>query len=190
GGFAYGVIDNKVYLSGGRDANGANINLTWEFDPSGPAYTPKANRPGAQPNVPGSAVALNALFAFGGGRPFLAIGSSATKAPSASSTPTSGTTSLPSGSTESSSASNKVQSDFIRTALPITVGRAVAKDRALIPLTTSRTFVYNPSLDQWTTSANLNMARSFASGAFISGSNVLIAAGGDDGGAFLARAET
>ena len=90
GGFAYGVINNKVYLSGGRDANNANINLTWEFDPSGPAYTPKANRPGTQPNVPGSAVALNALFAFGGGNPFLAVGSSATKAPSASSKATSG----------------------------------------------------------------------------------------------------
>jgi N-acetylneuraminic acid mutarotase len=39
GGFAFGVINNKVYLSGGRDANNDNINLTWEFDPSVPAYT-------------------------------------------------------------------------------------------------------------------------------------------------------
>ena len=190
GGFAYGVINNKVYLSGGRDANNDNINLTWEFDPSVPAYTPKANRPGTQPNVPGSAVALNALFAFGGGNPFLAIGSSATKAPSASSKPTSGTNRVPSGRNKTAGASNKVASDFTRTALPIAVGRAAAKDRALIPLTTGRTFVYDPSLDQWTTSANLNMARSFASGAFISGSNVIIAAGGDDGGASLASAET
>ena len=49
--------------------------------------------------------------------------------------------------------------------------------------------MYDPSLDQWTTSANLNTARSFASGAFISGSNVIIAAGGDDGFASLASAE-
>ena len=59
--------------------------------PQVPAYTQKANRPGYQPNVPGSAVALNALFAFGGGNPFLAVGSSATKPPSASSKATSGT---------------------------------------------------------------------------------------------------
>jgi hypothetical protein len=190
GGFAYGVINNKVYLSGGRDANNANINLTWEFDPSGPAYTPKANRPGTQPNVPGSAVALNALFAFGGGNPFLAVGSSATKAPSASSKATSGTTRVPSGRNQTAGASNKVSSALTRTALPLAVGRAPAKDRALIPLTTRRTVVYDPSLDQWTTSANLNTARSFASGAFISGSNVIIAAGGDDGGASLASAET
>ena len=101
GGFAYGVINNKVYLSGGRDANNDNINLTWEFDPSVPAYTAKANRPGTQPNVPGSAVALNALFAFGGGNPFLAVGSSATKAPSALSKAISGINRAPSGETRS-----------------------------------------------------------------------------------------
>jgi hypothetical protein len=64
------VLSTTRYLSGGVDANGANIRLTWEFDPSGPTYTQKANRPGFQPNQPGSAVALNALFAFGGGNPF------------------------------------------------------------------------------------------------------------------------
>jgi Kelch motif/Galactose oxidase, central domain len=77
GGFAFGVINNKLYIAGGRDANNVNINLTWEFDPAGPTYTPKANRPGTQPNVPGSAVALNALFAFGGGNPFAALEASA-----------------------------------------------------------------------------------------------------------------
>jgi hypothetical protein len=35
--------------------------------------------PGTQPNVPGSAVALDALFAFGGGNPFVAPGSPAAK---------------------------------------------------------------------------------------------------------------
>src|SRR5262249_23205430 len=81
-------------------------------------------------------------------------------------------------------------SDFTRTALPASVRRAAAKDRTLVPLTTNRTFVYNPSLDQWTTSARLNMIRSFVSGGFISGSNLIIAAGGDDGGASLTSAET
>jgi N-acetylneuraminic acid mutarotase len=189
GGFAYGVINNKVYLSGGRDANNANINLTWEFDPSGPAYTQKANRPGTQPNVPGSAVALDALFAFGGGNPFLATGSSATRAPSASRKATSGTNRVPSGVNKIAGASNELAS-HLRTALPMALGRAAAKDRVLIPLTTSRTFVYDPSLDQWTTSANLNTARSFASGAFVSGSNVIIASGGDNLGASLASAES
>src|SRR5580765_3358073 len=123
GGFAYGVINNKVYLSGGRDANNDNINLTWEFDPSVPAYAPKANRPGTQSNVPGSAVALNALFAFGGGNPFLAVGSSA-------STAISGTNEMLSGRNNTAGVSNKVASDFTRTAFPIAVGR-VARDRAL-----------------------------------------------------------
>ena len=185
GGFAYGVINNKVYLSGGRDANDVNINLTWEFDPSVPAYTPKANRPGTQPNQPGSAVALNALFAFGGGNPFLAIGSSATKVPSASNKATSGTTTVPSGGNKTAGASNKVASDLTRTASPIGVGRAAAKDRVLIPLTTNRTFVYDPAADQWTTSANMNNNRSGPGGAFISGSNVIIAAGGFDNFSFF-----
>ena len=46
GGFAYGVINNKVYLSGGVDANGANIRLTWEFDPSGPSLHAKGQQAG------------------------------------------------------------------------------------------------------------------------------------------------
>jgi N-acetylneuraminic acid mutarotase len=180
GGFAYGVINNKVYLSGGRDANNANINLTWEFDPSVPAYTPKADMPGFQPNQPGSAVALNALFAFGGGNPFLAAGSSAAKSASALSKATSGTTRVTSAGNKTAAGSNKIASDLTRTAFPIALGRAAAKDRALIPLTTDHTYVYDPSLDQWTTSADMNNNRSGPGGAFISGSNQIIAAGGFD----------
>ena len=60
-------------------------------------------------------------------------------------------------------------------------GRAFAKDRPLIPLTTSHTFVYNPAADQWTTSADMNNARSGFGGAFISGSNEIMAAGGYNG---------
>ena len=74
GGMSYGVINNKVYIAGGRDSSGNTINLTWEFDPSVPAYTAKANMPGTQPNQAGCAVALDALFVFGGGNPFLAAG--------------------------------------------------------------------------------------------------------------------
>src|SRR6266446_386350 len=84
GGFAYGVINDKLYIAGGRDANNANINLNWEYDPVAHTYTPKANTPWFQPNVPGSAVALDALFVFGGGDPFLAAGSVTTNAASVS----------------------------------------------------------------------------------------------------------
>src|SRR5580765_6583805 len=180
GGFAYGVINNKVYLSGGVDANGANIRLTWEFDPSGPTYTPKANRPGFQPNQPGSAVALNALFAFGGGNPFSVTESSATKPISASKKTTSGTTRETSRRNNTAVGSNKVAPELTRTAFSIARGRAAGKDKPLIPLTTNHTYVYNPEADQWTTSADMNNNRSGPGGAFISGSNQIIAAGGFD----------
>jgi N-acetylneuraminic acid mutarotase len=177
GGFASGVINGKLYVAGGRDANNLNINLTWEYGPVADTWTAKANRPGAQPNIPGSAVALNALFAFGGGRPFLAPGSAATKASSRVS--------------HTASGSNKLASDLTRAAFPVALGRAAVKDKALVPLTTHRTYVYDPSLDQWTRSANMNEVRSFTSGAFISGSNEIIAAGGFDGiFSTLASAET
>jgi serine/threonine protein kinase len=40
GGFAVGVINDKLYIAGGRDAAGQDINLTWEFDPvAGPEPT-------------------------------------------------------------------------------------------------------------------------------------------------------
>jgi len=168
GGMASGVINDKLYIAGGRDAANQNINLTWEYDPVAHTYTAKADMPGTQPNVPGSAVALNALFAFGGGNPFLAPGSSAAKpAPAAS----------------------KAASGSTRATFPIALGRAAAKDKALIPQTTNHTYVYDPSMDQWTTSANMNITRSFPSGAFISGSNEIIASGGYDGSFTEATAE-
>jgi Galactose oxidase, central domain len=41
GGFGYGVINDKLYIAGGRDATNTVINLNWEFDPTVPAYTTK-----------------------------------------------------------------------------------------------------------------------------------------------------
>jgi len=38
GGFAYGVINNKLYIAGGRDAANMIINLTWIYDPATNAY--------------------------------------------------------------------------------------------------------------------------------------------------------
>ena len=182
GGFAYGVINNKVYITGGRDANDVLLNLTWEFDPAGPTYTPKANLPGTQPNQAGSAVALNALFVYGGGNPFLAAGTSAaTRAPAVPSKMTSAASKMTSGRNNATRVSNKVASDLRKTAISIAAGRAGGKDRPLIPATTNHTWVYNPAADQWTTSANMNQVRSGLGSAFISGSNDIVAAGGYNG---------
>src|SRR2546423_216617 len=45
GGFAFGVINNKLYIAGGRDAANTIINLTWEFDPVAGTYTAKTDEP-------------------------------------------------------------------------------------------------------------------------------------------------
>ena len=58
GGFAYGVINGKLYTAGGRDAANLIINDTWEYDPVANTYTQKTDEPGTfQNNVPGSAAA-------------------------------------------------------------------------------------------------------------------------------------
>jgi len=75
GGTASGVINGHLYVAGGRDAANANINLNWDYDIAANTWTQRADIPGTQPNVPGSAVALDALFAFGGGNPFTGPGS-------------------------------------------------------------------------------------------------------------------
>src|SRR6266542_2607874 len=160
GGFAFGVIGDKLYTSGGRDAANLLINDTWEFDPTVPAYTQKANMPGSQPNVRGSAVALDALFAFGGGNPFLAPESVPTRAASAAGEAAPGST---------------------KAAPARSFDPAAMKRQPLLPATTGRTDVYVPATDTWTRSSNLNIARSFPSGAFISGSNEIICAGGYSG---------
>ncbi len=180
GGFAFGVIGDKLYTAGGRDAANLLINDTWEFDPAGPAYTQKANMPGSQPNVRGSAVALDALFAFGGGNPFLADGNVPTRAASAAGQAP--------GSAKAARDSATVARDSARTAPVRTFDRATIKRNPLLPTTTGRTDVYVPATDTWTRSANLNTTRSFPSGAFISGSNEIICAGGLDGAVFSTTA--
>src|SRR4029077_7755729 len=68
GGMAYGVINNKLYVAGGRDAANTVINLTWEWDPVAGTYTAKTDEPGTfQNNVPGSGAASGSLWVFGGG---------------------------------------------------------------------------------------------------------------------------
>jgi N-acetylneuraminic acid mutarotase len=46
GGFAYGVINNKLYTAGGRDAANVNINDTWEFEPMAQTYTQRGQYAG------------------------------------------------------------------------------------------------------------------------------------------------
>jgi Kelch motif len=177
GGFAYGAINDKLYIAGGRDATNVLINLTWEFDPTVPAYTQKADMPGSQPNVRGSAVALDALFAFGGGNPFLAPESVPTRAASAAGE-------AAPGSAKAARDSAKVARDSAKTAPTRSFDPATLKSKPLVPTTTGRTDVYVPAEDAWRRSANMNITRSFPSGAFISGSNEIIASGGVDGSTF------
>ena len=165
GGFASGVINGKMYVAGGRDANNANINLTWEYDPVGNAWTQKADMPGFQPNVPGGAVALNALFAFGGGDPFI-------------------------GARSSSMAKDVFRSTKAAFPWAVPKGSLVNGKKPLLPDTTNHAYVYIPAEDAWRPFSNMNSPRSFPAGAAIG--DQLVASGGFDAGVFttLATAET
>jgi N-acetylneuraminic acid mutarotase len=153
GGFASGAINGKLYLAGGRDAAGL-VSDTWEYDIAADTWTQKAEFPGAQANVPGSAVALDALFVFGGGFPFVA-----------------GETADP--ITKGTSSSTKAAFD-------IAMNRSDVKQKPLVPDSGNFTFVYVPAADEWRISADMNVARSFPASAFIPNSNKIIAAGGYD----------
>src|SRR5207253_1989868 len=162
--------NDKLYIAGGRDANNANIFLNWEYDPVAQTYTQKADMPWFQPNAPGSAVALDALFVFGGGDPFLA----ATKSSSSVNKIAPSLTGMPFAKNLTGSGSRQIASSSSQAAFPIAPGASGVKERPIIPLTTNATFVYDPANDQWTTSRNMNEIRLFTSGAFISGSNEII----------------
>ena len=156
GGFAYGVINNKLYIAGGRDANVQIINLTWEYDPVANTYTQKADEPGSfQNNVPGSAVASGRLWVFGGGNPFAGVGA--------------GNSALP---------PTKARSDAAQAAFPSAVAEGV-KGQA-VPDTADDGRYYDPVSDTWASAPNLAVARSFPSSGAI-GDNLLIAAGGFNG---------
>jgi N-acetylneuraminic acid mutarotase len=163
GGAAFGVINNKLYVAGGRDATNTVINLTWEFDPTGPVYNAKTDEPGTfQNNVPGSGAAQNVLWVFGGGNPFSAANGSKT------------TFSRMGAPTRQDSSGWSRFQKFLGVKQPAT--------------DTSGRF-YDPATDTWTSSPNMTALRSFpASGAI--GSNLIIAAGGFNGSTTVASAET
>ena len=118
-----------------------------------PPTQQKANMPGSQPNVRGSAVALDALFAFGGGNPFLASESIATRAAGEQAP----------GSAKAARDSAKGARDSAKTAPVRNFDPASIKRTPLLPATTGRTDVYVPATDTWSRSANLNIAGSFPS---------------------------
>jgi hypothetical protein len=165
GGFAYGVINDKLYIAGGRDAGNLVINNTWEFDPTVPAYTAKTDEPGTfENNVPGSAAASNLLWVFGGGNPFAAGSPS-----------------------KAASHSMKTPFDVRKAAFPWPFADSVKNARR--PDTDNSGRFYDPSTDTWTASPNMNSVRSFTTGAAI-GESLIIASGGFDGSSTVASAET
>src|SRR5947208_1822581 len=74
GGYASGVINGHLYVAGGGDANNVSLNTVWDYDIAADTWTQKNDMPGTQNNVRGSAVALDSLFVFGGGNPFIIPG--------------------------------------------------------------------------------------------------------------------
>jgi N-acetylneuraminic acid mutarotase len=163
GGFAYGVINDKLYTAGGRDANNLIINDTWEYDPVANVYTQKASEPATfQNNVPGSAAASGALWVFGGGNPFSPGGDPNKAAFSIVGVP------------------NKQTSSFW------SLFKRHMEPNA--PATANAGRYYDPVSDTWTSSPNMNQFRSFTSGGAI-GDSLIIAAGGYNGSTTVATAE-
>ena len=137
GGYASGIINGHLYVAGGRDNNNVSLSTVWDYDIAADTWTQKNDMPGTQNNVRGSAVALDSLFVFGGGDPFIVPGSPASK--------------------------SKLL--FPVKELKATTGKAGHKLQ--IPLTDNGTNVYLPDTDEWRTSANMNVFRAFTSGTAI-----------------------
>jgi len=165
GGFAYGVINGKLYTAGGRDALNLVINDTWEYDPVANTYTQRTDEPGTfENNVSGSAAASGSLWVFGGGNPF--VGDSKNKAVYQSMT---------------------APFELRKAAFPWPFVRGLKAPKQ--PATSSSGRFYDPGTDTWSSSPNMNAVRSFVSGGAI-GESLIIAAGGFDGGTTVATAET
>ncbi len=82
GGAASGVINGHLYVAGGRDAANTIVNNTFDYDIAGNTWTQRADMSAAdQNNVPGSAVALDKLWVFGGGNPFTGAGATKSASP-------------------------------------------------------------------------------------------------------------
>src|ERR1043166_3025562 len=69
GGAGSGVINGRLYVAGGRDANNSILSSLWDYNIATDSWTQRANLPAAD-NVPGAAVISGKLWIFGGGNPF------------------------------------------------------------------------------------------------------------------------
>jgi len=155
GGAASGIINGHLYVAGGRDATNTVVNLVWDYDIAADTWTQKTGMPGINNNVPGSAVALNRLWIFGGGNPF-----GPTKA----------------GSTRTEFASTRTAFSREQSATP---NAFQVRNGIRVPNLSSTAFVYDPEMDSWSGAPGMNDLRSFASGTSIGAR--LFAAGGLDG---------
>jgi len=149
GGYASGIINGHLYVAGGSDAINVSLNTVWDYDIAADTWTQKSNMPGAQNNVRGSAVALDSLFVFGGGNPFIIPGGSPSKTVFS-------VKELKAAAAAAAKAGRKIQ----------------------LPATSNTTNVYLPATDEWRPSANMNTFRSLTSGAAV-GTNVYAIGGFD-----------
>jgi LysW-gamma-L-alpha-aminoadipyl-6-phosphate/LysW-L-glutamyl-5-phosphate reductase len=111
--------------------------------------------PGTQPNLPGSAVALDVLWVFGGGNPFIGANTGASKATSAS-------------------ARDALRSRKAAFPWGVSKDAFVMGKKPLLPTTDNHTRFYDPSTDTWGSFSNMNEFRSSPSCAAIAGRMVLI----------------
>jgi len=137
GGYASGIINDHLYVAGGRDVNNVSLSAVFNYDIAADTWTQKNDMPGTQNNVRGSAVAIDSLFVFGGGNPFSIPGS-----------PLSNSKAFPAKELKAAAA-------------------AKAGHKIQIPATANNTNVYVPDTDERRTSANMNAFRAFPSGATV-----------------------
>jgi len=138
GGTFFGVVNDHLYVAGGRDATGTVINLLWDYDILTDTWTPKTQMPALQNNVGGSAVALQRLWVFGGGNPF------------------------------NSAHENSKTIAQTKKRNPDAATRAVRQNAKFgIPDLSAASYVYDPVTDNWSDAPSMNALRSFASGTSI-----------------------
>ncbi len=153
GGAAAGVINDHLYVAGGRDATDMVVNLVWDYDIAADTWTQKTSMPGVQNNVAGSAVALDRLWVFGGGNPFGPTGNGVSRQPFASTPLT-----------------------FANRSVMLQRRASGARINKQTPDLSNAGYVYDPADDSWSDAPSLNEFRTFASGTSIGAK--LFAAGG------------
>jgi hypothetical protein len=137
GGTASGVINGHLYVAGGRDAVNVVLDLVWDYDIGTDTWTQRNNMPSGENYAPGSAVALNNLWVFGGG---------STDVPP------------PPGSDSAEAVFASTNAAF---SLP------VGKPEGPIPDVVNTAMRYDPANDTWSIIPDMNVLRAFPSGTAI-----------------------